>query len=123
MSDGNWWRQEEFHGQSSENALRDHRAKRNDGESTQPAASLNTHDPDGKDDRHEADSAGEETMTVLIKNAANHFRWRKGIHELAVSRRPIGNGEAGAVAGNAGPGNDQQKRGDSEQAGKSMEPA
>ena len=101
-------RQEEQHGQSAKHALRNHRAERRDTEPAKPYARLGRPQPGREHDREEPDAAGNEAVTVLVQDVRDPHRRRKREHVPAVTRRPIGHGQSGVVAGDETPRQDQQ---------------
>ena len=54
--------------------------------------------PGGQHDREKPDGARDQTMTVLVEDAADPFRGREQEHVLAVRRRPVGHGQPRARA-------------------------
>ncbi len=59
-------------------------------------------------------------MAMLVLHASNHTRH---FVERTEGSRPVGNGQARAIAGNQGSGNNQYKRGAGGEEGEAMQPA
>ncbi len=103
---------QQSHAQSAENPLDNDRGERRIAEIAQPAAIVRAPDPDRKDDGHESDRRGNEPMGMLEKNSTNPLRDGKEEHVVAERCRPIGDGEANALARDHSAAADQDERGD-----------
>src|SRR5437016_7409003 len=79
--------------------------------------------PERDGGREQTDGTGDQAVRVFVKDAATHESQRETPHGLRVGFRPVGHSEAGAIAGDASTGKNQQERRSDEQAGESVEPA
>ncbi len=61
-------------------------------------------------------------MTMLIENSSHHLRGGEGKHRFAVGGWPIRHGQAGPVAGDRRPGDNQQERTAGDQHRETMKP-
>ena len=99
------------HRDAAEQALQDHGAQRGEAEHAHPSARLGAPDPDRKNDREEADGAGDQPVAMLVEDPAHHVSHREREHRPAVAGGPVRNGEPGAGARDKAAGNNQKNRG------------
>src|SRR5215207_6896921 len=82
--------------QPTEHALQNDHAERANAEPAQPTAILFDPERHGKNDAQETDTRCDQTMTVFVKDTADHPRPRVEKHVVAEGRRPIRHGQSGA---------------------------
>src|SRR5439155_3296980 len=107
---GNRRGQEEEDRQAAEHALRDNGAERGDTEPAHPASRLPQPQPGGEHDGQETDARRDESVGVLVEDAADHFREREREHVPAIGGRPIGNRESRAGDGDQDAGEREKNR-------------
>src|SRR5439155_19002558 len=119
MGGGNSRRKKVEHGDSAQDALRDHGAQSSDSQNSYPATAIGSPCPDRENNREEAYKFRDHAMSVLESNAAYHLRH---LVERAKGSWPIGNGETRVVAGDQSSCNDQHKSGGSGEYRETMQP-
>ena len=106
MGRGDRRRQIEEHRDPAQNSLRDDQAQRGQAEIFHPAARIGAPGPDREDDAEKSHKLGNHAMGVLKFYAADQMR---DLVERTERSRPIGDGEAGIIAGHQRAGNDEKK--------------
>ena len=81
-------------------------AQRGDAQIFHPAARVGTPGPDREDDAQKSDELGDHAVGVLELHAADQMR---NLVQRTERSRPVGDGQAGIIAGHQRPGNDEKK--------------
>ena len=113
---------EQSHAQSAEHALKDDGDYGDHSEHFYPAARLRSPEPGGENEREEADSGGDKSMSVLEENAADPFRRGKKEHVVAEGGRPVWDGESGVLARDHSATADEEQGAGSGKPGEAVEP-
>lgn len=100
--------------------MRDHGRERCQTQKLQPAAFFNSPGPNGENDSEESDEFRDHAMAMFVLHAAHHARH---LVEGTEGGRPVGNGQAGVIAGDERSGNDEDKRGASGEDGEAVQSA
>jgi hypothetical protein len=100
--------------------LNNYGCERGQAKKPQPAAFFHSPGPSGEDNGEQSDEFRDHAMAMFVSHAAHHARH---FVEGTEGGRPVGNGQAGVIAGDERSGNDEDKRGASGEDGEAVQSA